>query len=60
MFFGQTINMIIPVTIPWTFFMMETGVRNFSTKLNAVCYLLLYFVGLFFPIYYLFDLLQER
>ena len=39
---------------------MEIGVKNYRTKLNTACYLVLYFVGLFFPIYYFFDLLQER
>jgi hypothetical protein len=60
MMYGYIISIIIPLTLPWSFFMMDLGVRNFKTKLNAACYLVLYFVGLFFPIYYFFDLLQDR
>ena len=60
MIFGHIINIIMPLTLPWTFMMLDSGVRNFKTKLNAACYLILYFVGVFFPIYYFFDLLQER
>jgi hypothetical protein len=60
MIFGQIINIMIPLTLPWTFVMMDTGLRNFKTKINAICYILLFFVGLFFPIYYFFHLLQER
>ena len=60
MVFGQIINVIIPLTLPWTYVMLETGIRNFKTKLNAGCYIILYFLGVFFPIYYFFDLLRER
>ena len=57
---GHVVNIIMPLTLPWTFIIMQTGVRNIGTKINAVCYIILYFLGLFFPIYYLFELLQER
>ena len=60
MLFGYVINMLIPLILPWSFVLMEIGVKNYRTKLNTACYLVLYFVGLFFPIYYFFDLLQER
>ena len=60
MVFGHIINMIIPLTLPWTFMMLQNGVRSFGTKINAACYLVLYFTGIFFPIYYFFELLQER
>ena len=40
--------------------MLSSGVKNFNTKINAACYIILYFFGLFFPIYYFFELLQER
>lgn len=60
MIFGHIINVIIPLTLPWTFMMLQNGVRDFGTKLNAACYLVLYFTGIFFPIYYFFELLQER
>lgn len=52
--------MIIPLTLPWTFMMIKNGVRDFGTKLNAACYLVLYFTGIFFPIYYFFELLQQK
>lgn len=60
MIFGNIINIILPLTLPWTFFLLESGVRNFGTKMNSACYIILYFVGLVFPIYYFFDLLQDR
>ena len=57
---GHVVNVLLPFTLPWTFIMLSSGVKNFNTKINAVCYLILYFLGLFFPIYYFFELLQER
>ena len=54
---GHVVNVLLPLTLPWTFVMLESGVKNFNTKLNAVCYLILYFLCLFFPIFYFFELL---
>jgi hypothetical protein len=56
----QIINIIAPVALPWTFCMLSMGVRNFRSKANAACYLVIYFLALVFPIYYFFELLQER
>ena len=56
---GQIINVIMPLTLPWTFVMLENGIKNFQTKINAACYLMIYFMGLFYPIYYFFELLAE-
>ena len=50
----------MPVILPWTFLMFKGGVRNFQTKLNMAAYLGLFFLGVFFPIYYFFELLEER
>jgi len=60
MIFGQIINVIMPLTLPWTFFMLNSGVRNFNTKMNSVLYFAIYFFGLLFPVYYFFELLLER
>jgi hypothetical protein len=60
MIFGQVINVLMPLTLPWTFLMLRNGLRSFGSKVNAASYLLLYFLGLVFPIYYFFELLQER
>ena len=57
---GHFINIIMPLTLLWSFIVLQAGVRNFNTKLNAVCYIFLFFLGLFFPIYYFFELLQQR
>lgn len=57
---GHVVNLIVPMTLPWSFIIMQTGFRDFKTKLNSACYLILFFLGLFFPIYYLFELLQAR
>ena len=45
---------MIPVTLPWTFVMMEMGVRNVKSKLSVACNILLFFIALVFPIYYFF------
>ena len=58
--YGQVTNVLMPLTLPWSFVMLEAGVRNFETKVNCAAYILFYFVGLVFPIYYLFDLLSEK
>ena len=34
--------------------------KDFSSKMNAACYLIIYFMGLFYPIYYFFELLAEE
>ena len=60
MIFGQVINFMMPLILPWTFLMLEGGIRNFSSKINVASYLVLYFIGLVFPIYYFFELLEER
>lgn len=60
MIYGQVTNVLAQLTLPWTFLMLKAGVRNFGTKANAAAYVLLFFVGVFFPIYYFFELLQER
>ena len=57
MIFGQVINLLIPFTLPWTFEMLNNGVRNVGTKLNTALYFFVFFVALFFPIYYFFQLL---
>ena len=60
MIYGQIINFMMPIILPWTFMMLEGGIRNFQAKINVASYLVLYFLGIFFPIYYFFELLQER
>ena len=60
MIFGQVINVVLPLTLPWTFIMCKKGVYNFGTKMNTVCYFMIYFFGLLFPILYFFQLLQDR
>ena len=51
---------MIPIVLPWTFVMMEAGVRNFKTKLSVASNILLFFIVLVFPIYYFFELLTNR
>ena len=58
MIIGHVVNLILPFTLPWTFVMINVGFKNFNTKLNAACYILLFFLCLFFPIYFFFELLQ--
>ena len=58
--YGQLINMMGPLILPWTFVMVDMGVRDFKNKLNVVGNFVIFFFGLVFPIYYFFELLQER
>ena len=52
--YGQITNVLMPLTLPWTFVLLEAGVRDFKTKLNCAAYLVLFFVALVFPIYFFF------
>ena len=54
MVYGQVINVMAPLTLPWTFVMLEAGVRNLKTKLSVACNILIFFMVLVFPIYYFF------
>ena len=60
MIYGHIINVMMPIILPWTFMMLEGGIKNFQAKINVASYLVLYFLGIFFPIYYFFELLEER
>ena len=57
---GHVINLIMPFTLPWTFMMLEGGIKNFGTKVNAACYFLIYFIGVYFPIVSFFEMLGKR
>ena len=58
--YGQLINVMGPLILPWTFVMIDSGVRDFKTKVNIVGNFVIFFFGLVFPIYYFFELLSER
>ena len=60
MIYGQVINIMSPLVLPWTFAILETGVRNVRTKLAVTCNILIFFMAFVFPIYYFFDLLAEK
>ena len=60
MIYGHIINIMAPLVLPWTFVMLEAGVRNFQTKLSCVCNILIFFMALVFPVYYFFELLAEK
>lgn len=60
LFYGQITNVITIFTLPWSFLMLEGGVCDFGTKVNFGVFSLLYFVALFFPIYYFFELIKQR
>ena len=59
MIYGQFINIMTQLILPWIFLMFSTS-RNLYTKGNLAVYLFLFFIGMLFPIYYLFELLRER
>ena len=54
MIHGHIINLMIPFTLPWTYVMLESGVRNFKTKISGACSIFSFFIGVVFPIYYFF------
>ena len=60
MIHGHIINLMMPFVLPWTFVMLESGVRNFKTKISGACSIFSFFIGVVFPIYYFFELLEER
>ena len=60
MYYFQLTNILLPLTLPWTFMMLQSGVRNGQGKMNQLGYIMIYFVALVFPIYYFFDLLRDR
>ena len=54
MIYGQIINVMSPLIIPWAFVMLESGVRDFRTKLASAGNIIIFFIGIVFPIYYFF------
>ena len=60
MIHGQVINLLAPLVLPWTFVMLETGVRNVRNKLATMVAILVFFMGVIFPFVYFFELLQEK
>ena len=58
MFYGQVINLIGPLVLPWTFMMLETGFRNFRNKLTVAVTVLVFFMGVIFPFIYFCELLN--
>ena len=59
MIYGQITNLIIPLTLPWPFIMIKGGVIDFKSKLNWVIFSVFFFMSLFVPIYYLFELVAN-
>jgi hypothetical protein len=58
--YGQVTGLLIPLALPWTFMVIDSGISNFQSKFNLVAYILLLYVGIVFPIYYLLELLDDR
>ena len=54
MIYGQIINVMSPLIIPWAFVMLESGVRDFKTKFASAGNIIIFFIGIVFPIYYFF------
>ncbi len=60
MIYGQIINILAPLALPWIFLFLKGGTIDIGTKINTVCYSLLFSVCLCFPIFYLFRLLSNK
>ena len=56
---GQIINLLVPYLLPLSFFLFQPHNLRLSSKINAFLLLLALFIGIFFPIYYLFFLLHQ-
>jgi uncharacterized membrane protein YqaE (UPF0057 family) len=57
---GNLINIMSPLILPWSFILMQAGVRDCQTKINTIAYLLVFFMVLVFSIYYFLTLLSAR
>lgn len=60
MIYGQVVNIMIQFILPCAFLMLGANSRNLQTKTNNAVYSFLFFIGVTFPFYYLFELLRER
>ena len=60
MVYGQLINMMIQLTLPWSFLMLCANCGNFAGKANNGLFVLLFFLGLCFPFVFLLGLLCKR
>jgi hypothetical protein len=58
--YGQLINMMASLVLPWSFIMLQSGSRDSFSKINAISFTLVFFVVLVFPIYYFFQLVLEK
>jgi hypothetical protein len=58
--YGQLINVMAPLVLPWLFVIAKAGVRDFRTKINTAAYFFTFFVCLTFSIYYFVSLLTRR
>lgn len=60
MIYGQVVNVMIQLTLPWTFLLFCLNSYSYKGKFNSLCYLFLFFISLIFPFIHLFELLRER
>jgi hypothetical protein len=60
MFYGQIINSMVPLILPWSYIMVQAGVRNVQTKISTAIYSIIFFISIAFPIYYMLDLVLEE
>jgi len=60
MIYFQIVNNMVPLVLPWSFIIATSNTKDYKAKQSGIVYLFIFFMALFFPIYYIFDLLQER
>ena len=60
MIYGQIINLMMPLTLPWSFMLIKSGITSIRSKLSMVLFLALFFVCAVFPIYYLLELIYQE
>ena len=52
--YGQIISLMQPLILPWSFIVFSNvGATDFLGKVNALAYLILFFICFFFPFFYL-------
>lgn len=60
MIFGQIINLLPSLTLPWSFILLKGGMTGIGETSNVTCYIFIFFACTAFPLLYLFGLLWRR
>jgi hypothetical protein len=56
--FGQIINLMHPIVLPWAFHMLQMGCRNWKDMISILTYIFVFFMAFAFPFYYFLELFR--